>query len=102
MRDVHLHRASNLLAIATASTPKMSSRVDLTYPPSAHLSPPGVQSRAEPAHPISSQPSAKPAMSPVPSKAGEPSGEAQRIRGGCVPCPDGSICYIIPIPCICC
>ncbi|KAI5899970.1 uncharacterized protein SCHCODRAFT_02606624 [Schizophyllum commune H4-8] len=25
-----------------------------------------------------------------------------RQRGGCIPCPDGSICYIIPIPCCCC
>lgn len=48
-------------------------------------------------------------------------GRAERIRGGCIPCPvrypfsvlilafiftcllpqDGSICYIIPIPCCC-
>jgi len=27
--------------------------------------------------------------------------EAKRLRGGCIPCPDGSICYIIPIPCCC-
>lgn len=25
-----------------------------------------------------------------------------RLDGGCVPCPDGSICYIIPLPCCCC
>ncbi|PVF94339.1 hypothetical protein CPB86DRAFT_789178 [Serendipita vermifera] len=24
-----------------------------------------------------------------------------RLRGGCIPCPDGSRCYIIPIPCCC-
>ena len=22
---------------------------------------------------------------------------AQRLRGGCIPCPDGSMCYIIPV-----
>ncbi|KAJ7092920.1 hypothetical protein B0H15DRAFT_165163 [Mycena belliarum] len=29
-------------------------------------------------------------------------GPARRIRGGCIPCPDGGCCYIIPIPCCCC
>ncbi|KAH9983778.1 hypothetical protein BJV77DRAFT_1029759 [Russula vinacea] len=29
-------------------------------------------------------------------------GKAERLRGGCVPCPDGSVCWIIPIPCCCC
>lgn len=27
--------------------------------------------------------------------------EAKRLRGGCIPCPNGSVCYIIPIPCCC-
>ncbi|KAH9847986.1 hypothetical protein C2E23DRAFT_845714 [Lenzites betulinus] len=68
----------------------------LTYPPSAHLpSPDGAQ-------PVQSQPSPVPTMSSAPAKAENETGPAQRIRGGCVPCPDGSICYIIPIPCFCC
>ncbi|KAJ8091762.1 hypothetical protein PM082_020997 [Marasmius tenuissimus] len=33
---------------------------------------------------------------------GEQTEGPQRLRGGCIPCPDGSICYIIPIPCCCC
>ncbi|KAF8073320.1 hypothetical protein FPV67DRAFT_1477315 [Lyophyllum atratum] len=28
-------------------------------------------------------------------------GVAKRLRGGCIPCPDGSRCWIIPIPCCC-
>ncbi|KAF9003402.1 hypothetical protein BDQ17DRAFT_1425358 [Cyathus striatus] len=26
---------------------------------------------------------------------------ANRLRGGCVPCPDGGFCFCIPIPCCC-
>ncbi|RDB26560.1 hypothetical protein Hypma_005677 [Hypsizygus marmoreus] len=26
-------------------------------------------------------------------------GEARRMRGGCVPCPGGGMCWIIPLPC---
>ncbi|KAI9057172.1 hypothetical protein FKP32DRAFT_1598647 [Trametes sanguinea] len=77
----------------------MSSPIELAYPPSAHVASSESPSTALP---VRTQPSAVPAMSPVPGKASEHRGPAQRIRGGCIPCPDGSICYIIPIPCICC
>ncbi|KIM38834.1 hypothetical protein M413DRAFT_447535 [Hebeloma cylindrosporum] len=26
-------------------------------------------------------------------------GRAERPRGGCVPCPNGGCCFIIPLPC---
>ncbi|KAI0336019.1 hypothetical protein GY45DRAFT_1316055 [Cubamyces sp. BRFM 1775] len=78
----------------------MTSRTELTYPPSAHISNSSAKSSSPEAQPVRSQPSPVPAMSPT--LAGRDSGPAQRIRGGCIPCPDGSICYIIPIPCICC
>ncbi|KAI0662629.1 hypothetical protein C8Q70DRAFT_1051254 [Cubamyces menziesii] len=81
----------------------MTSRNELTYPPSAHFSSDEsglVKSSSPEAQPVRSQPAPTPAMSPT--LASRTSGPAQRIRGGCIPCPDGSICYIIPIPCICC
>ncbi|KAH9077737.1 hypothetical protein EDB83DRAFT_2345565 [Lactarius deliciosus] len=28
-------------------------------------------------------------------------GKAERLRGGCIPCPDGSVCWIIPCCCCC-
>ncbi|KAH9890898.1 hypothetical protein C8Q73DRAFT_702074 [Cubamyces lactineus] len=85
------------------TTTTMASRNELTYPPSVHLSSSesGLAKSSDPeAQPIRSQPAPVPAMSPT--LAGQTSGPAQRLRGGCIPCPDGSICYIIPIPCICC
>ncbi|KAI0349626.1 hypothetical protein OH77DRAFT_1375945, partial [Trametes cingulata] len=75
----------------------MSPDHSLSYPPAAHLSD---QSATRP-QPVQSQPSPVPSMSTNPSKADKKSGGAERIRGGCIPCPDGSICYIIPIPCLC-
>ncbi|XP_006455451.1 hypothetical protein AGABI2DRAFT_194983 [Agaricus bisporus var. bisporus H97] len=29
----------------------------------------------------------------------EEEGSAARMRGGCIPCPGGGCCFIIPIPC---
>ncbi|KAH8917359.1 hypothetical protein BT69DRAFT_1286740 [Atractiella rhizophila] len=32
---------------------------------------------------------------------GKQDAEVMRLRGGCIPCPDGSVCYIIPCCCPC-
>ncbi|VDC04325.1 unnamed protein product [Peniophora sp. CBMAI 1063] len=66
------------------------------YPPTAHTH--GYSDLT------TKQPTQSVAMSargpPPPKQKNEQS--AERLRGGCVPCPDGSICWIIPIPCCCC
>ncbi|KAI0640485.1 hypothetical protein C8Q79DRAFT_996415 [Trametes meyenii] len=69
------------------------------FPPSAHLS--SSPSPLDLRH-IQSQPPTHPPMAPTAPSPTNRTGPAQRIRGGCIPCPDGSICYIIPIPCFCC
>ncbi|KAI0364378.1 hypothetical protein BV20DRAFT_974475 [Pilatotrama ljubarskyi] len=77
----------------------MSPTDAVSYPPAAHLAHADSASRPLP---VQSQPSAIRAMSTDAAQAGEKDGRAERIRGGCIPCPNGSICYIIPIPCLCC
>ncbi|OBZ66424.1 hypothetical protein A0H81_13693 [Grifola frondosa] len=67
----------------------------VTFPPVAHLD-------TVSSSPIRAQPVPSPHMAirqPIEHPA---TSRAERIRGGCVPCPDGSICYIIPLPCFCC
>ncbi|KAG7085473.1 hypothetical protein E1B28_003034 [Marasmius oreades] len=52
---------------------------------------------------VSSQPSPASGMvvaRDVPAR-GEQTEGPMRLRGGCIPCPDGGCCYIIPIPCCC-
>ncbi|CAL1709420.1 unnamed protein product [Somion occarium] len=72
-----------------------SSTETITYPPTAHISPDGAEETV-----ISSQP--KPAMGMTPQGGqNEETEKAERLRGGCIPCP-GGICWIIPIPCCCC
>ncbi|TBU22479.1 hypothetical protein BD311DRAFT_770347 [Dichomitus squalens] len=75
----------------------MSEGSTIARPASAHL-----QASGPTVSPIihSQQPAPVTAMSTHPDKSTK-FGHADRIRGGCVPCPDGSICYIIPIPCCC-
>ncbi|KAL4242391.1 hypothetical protein ABKN59_011855 [Abortiporus biennis] len=70
----------------------------LSYPPSAHRES-SEQSSTDQC--TSAQPAPAPQMSLNPSSDNDQS-KAERLRGGCIPCPDGSICYIIPIPCFCC
>jgi len=73
----------------------------IPYPPTAILS----CGRAEiPSPHTTSQPNHVPQMQIAGGKHAPPEkqGNAERLRGGCVPCPDGSICWIIPIPCCCC
>ncbi|KAJ6575569.1 hypothetical protein DFH09DRAFT_1311638 [Mycena vulgaris] len=49
---------------------------------------------------VTEQPARVPSMSLAPENT-VTQGKAARIRGGCIPCPDGGCCYIIPIPCCC-
>ncbi|GBE85695.1 hypothetical protein SCP_0802170 [Sparassis crispa] len=69
-----------------------------TRPPAAHthtVPPEGVRITAQPAR-VSD-------MTTRPERAAdETQHKAERVRGGCIPCPDGTVCYIIPIPCCCC
>ncbi|KAJ7153920.1 hypothetical protein C8R43DRAFT_1001514 [Mycena crocata] len=98
------------------SSPSSESRLP-TYPAAAHThishgktvpAPAGTYSAL-----VTEQPVAAPTMSFSNSsldgrEAGKeggptvPRGDASRMRGGCIPCPDGGCCYIIPIPCCCC
>ncbi|KAI0686547.1 hypothetical protein C8Q76DRAFT_761443 [Earliella scabrosa] len=67
----------------------------LAYPPSAH------SSSAQQSELTETQPAPVATMTASPALRTE-TGPAERIRGGCIPCPNGSICYIIPIPLCCC
>ncbi|KAF7364371.1 hypothetical protein MSAN_01097600 [Mycena sanguinolenta] len=67
--------------------------IELAAPPAAHTRTPARVA------PITEQPSPAPAMTTSRGTVSE--GEASRMRGGCIPCPDGGCCYIIPIPCCC-
>ncbi|KAI1790026.1 hypothetical protein LXA43DRAFT_1017972 [Ganoderma leucocontextum] len=75
----------------------MSQEHSVNRPAPAHV-PAAVQA---PSLAQSKQPEPVAAMSSHPAQPNA-SGPADRIRGGCIPCPDGSICYIIPIPLCCC
>ncbi|EDR10471.1 uncharacterized protein LACBIDRAFT_316903 [Laccaria bicolor S238N-H82] len=62
------------------------------YPPKVH----------EQAKIISKQPLRAAEMEVSTPRVKQDGGEgALRLRGGCIPCPDGGCCYIIPIPCCC-
>ncbi|KAJ7282609.1 hypothetical protein C8J57DRAFT_1295831 [Mycena rebaudengoi] len=68
------------------------------FPPAAHTS-----SSTRAGELITEQPAPASGMSLVRGKPEEErkTGPAARLRGGCIPCPDGGCCYIIPIPCCC-
>ncbi|GAA97507.1 uncharacterized protein L969DRAFT_42525 [Mixia osmundae IAM 14324] len=36
----------------------------------------------------------------TPSRQSAQDGEPEPLRGGCIPCPDGGCCWIIPLPCL--
>ncbi|KAJ7023594.1 hypothetical protein C8F04DRAFT_179810 [Mycena alexandri] len=74
--------------MSPATTPRTSSELP-QYPPPAHTSP-----RA----PITEQPTPAPTMS-TSRKISVEEGKAARLRGGCIPCPDGGCCFIIPCCC---
>ncbi|KAJ7594123.1 hypothetical protein C8J56DRAFT_926022 [Mycena floridula] len=68
----------------------------ISAPKPAHLP----SSKADSVQIVDQQPG--PSMTMKASVPSPTEQKASRLRGGCVPCPDGSICYIIPIPCCCC
>ncbi|KAJ7870444.1 hypothetical protein B0H13DRAFT_2346844 [Mycena leptocephala] len=76
--------------MSPTTSPAVSSELP-TCPPAAHTS-----SKA----PITEQPAPAPTMTTAREKI-VTQGDAARLRGGCIPCPDGGCCYIIPIPCCC-
>ncbi|KAK7042682.1 hypothetical protein R3P38DRAFT_323319 [Favolaschia claudopus] len=61
------------------------------FPPVAHTN---TKSRI-----VSEQPAPAPMMSARERTVTE--GNVERLRGGCIPCPDGGCCFIIPLPCCC-
>ncbi|KAI5899969.1 uncharacterized protein SCHCODRAFT_02742976 [Schizophyllum commune H4-8] len=65
-----------------------------TYPPASTATAP-----ANPA-PVAQQPGANTGMS-VSREAQNQEQKAERLRGGCIPLPNGGRCWIIPIPCCC-
>ncbi|GAW04921.1 hypothetical protein LENED_006745 [Lentinula edodes] len=65
------------------------------YPPSAHLSS-KASSPISPAAPIVTQPAVTQSMSMEQRGLVERNEKVQRLRGGCIPCPDGGCCFIIP------
>ncbi|KAJ7664855.1 hypothetical protein B0H17DRAFT_1091362 [Mycena rosella] len=76
--------------MSPAKTPQTSSEAP-AFPPAAHTSPKAL---------VTEQPAPAPAMS-VGREITVTQGDAARIRGGCIPCPDGGCCFIIPLPCCC-
>ncbi|KAG1752026.1 hypothetical protein EDB19DRAFT_1671340 [Suillus lakei] len=69
----------------------------VTYPPAAHAIPREI---------VSSQPSSSSMLlhsSPQdrPPQIEEQTHSPMRLRGGCIPCPGGGMCFIIPCPCCC-
>ncbi|KAJ6513698.1 hypothetical protein C8R47DRAFT_1313816 [Mycena vitilis] len=77
--------------MSPTANPRTSSEQLPASPPMAHTSPSRV---------VSQQPAPAPTMTTA-SDTKVTQGEAARLRGGCIPCPDGGCCYIIPIPCCC-
>ncbi|KAJ7349806.1 hypothetical protein DFH08DRAFT_1079129 [Mycena albidolilacea] len=77
---------------ATTSRTSSDSQIP-AYPPTAHTHT-TTSSRV-----VSEQPPPAPTMTTA--RGTVTNGEAERLRGGCIPCPDGGCCYIIPIPCCC-
>ncbi|KAH6910799.1 hypothetical protein BKA70DRAFT_1271538 [Coprinopsis sp. MPI-PUGE-AT-0042] len=59
---------------------------DIQYPPTA-----ATRDR------VTEQP--KPASPMTLSKAENDKQSPQRLRGGCIPCPNGGCCFCIPLPC---
>ncbi|KAJ7616633.1 hypothetical protein FB45DRAFT_1008065 [Roridomyces roridus] len=81
--------------MSSSRTSTIATTTDVpAYPPAAHT-------RSPAQGPITEQPSAAPAMSLAPEGNASNStyGEAKRLRGGCIPCPDGGCCFIIPCCC---
>ncbi|KAJ7758357.1 hypothetical protein B0H16DRAFT_650880 [Mycena metata] len=76
--------------MSPALTPNSSSELP-TFPPPAHT-------HTSPKALITEQPTPAPTMS-TSREASVQEGKAARLRGGCIPCPDGGCCFIIPCCC---
>ncbi|KAJ7135096.1 hypothetical protein C8R46DRAFT_1139474 [Mycena filopes] len=77
--------------MAPITTPTTAAEMPRS-PPAAHTCPKAL---------VTEQPTSAPTMSPSRERFNVEEGKAARLRGGCIPCPDGGCCYIIPIPCCC-
>ncbi|KAG2131026.1 hypothetical protein DEU56DRAFT_459671 [Suillus clintonianus] len=64
----------------------------VAYPPAAHAVPRGI---------VSSQPSSSSMLLYPSPQEEEKTHSPMRLRGGCIPCPGGGMCFIIPCPCCC-
>ncbi|OJA09044.1 hypothetical protein AZE42_04734 [Rhizopogon vesiculosus] len=68
-------------------------RDTVTYPPRAHTRGEIVSSQPSPSTmSLSSSPQDRPLKE-------EQTHSPMRLRGGCIPCPGGGMCFIIPCPC---
>ncbi|KAJ3790089.1 hypothetical protein GGU10DRAFT_341606 [Lentinula aff. detonsa] len=75
----------------------MPSSMTPAYPPSAHVSRKASSSVLPTAPVVAQQPSATRSMSLMSAEEREQrNSQVQRLRGGCIPCPDGGCCFIIP------
>ncbi|KAJ3827901.1 hypothetical protein F5880DRAFT_1091731 [Lentinula raphanica] len=72
-------------------------------PPSAHTTTRKASSSAIPPTTIvTQQPPATRSMSLTSAdEHKQKNTKVNRLRGGCIPCPDGGCCFIIPLPCCC-
>ncbi|TCD69788.1 hypothetical protein EIP91_006325 [Steccherinum ochraceum] len=77
-------------------SPYTKSASAIPYPPAAHVHTSNI---------VGTQPSPTATMTASNNKDSDKArdgqeGPANRIRGGCIPCPDG-FCFCIPLPCCC-
>ncbi|TFK99454.1 hypothetical protein BDV98DRAFT_570969 [Pterulicium gracile] len=69
----------------------------VSYPPKAHVS--HASEGSSESNSVTAQPGASPSMHS--GKAVDDAKNVDRMRGGCIPLPNGGRCWIIPIPCCC-
>ncbi|KAL5514911.1 hypothetical protein ACEPAG_2227 [Sanghuangporus baumii] len=75
----------------------MPSNSTPNYPPTSQSARRTNSETPDASQPVNKQPT--PASTMTTAHGSESSQGAMRLRGGCIPCPDGGCCYIIPIPC---
>ncbi|CAK5266327.1 unnamed protein product [Mycena citricolor] len=90
-RNDHIPTAHTMSPTQLAApTAPRDTRVELTYPPPAHTG----------SAKVTEQPAPVPTMGLGALRTTD-EGRSERLRGGCIPCPDGGCCFIIPLPCCC-
>ncbi|KAH8102314.1 hypothetical protein BXZ70DRAFT_68489 [Cristinia sonorae] len=99
-RMPQLQVANGITAVRNYRTmsPITSSANSLAYPPAAHIHTSNVVGTQP--QPISTMSTSAEKLDHNLERKGPQQGAAERIRGGCIPCPDGC-CFCIPIPCCC-